>query len=289
MTTRERFVPGMRIGDYRIDRELGADPTGAVYLGLHTVLPRQAAVKIMPALPPSAGARAAAPGEPLSEAERARAIRTLREACLLEALSHPGIPRVFECGILPDRRPWAAFERIEGPTLGSLIASGPLPVGDVVVVLRDVGDLLAHAHGRGVVHRRLTADAIVRTPERGYSVCVRHWEDARMLDTEARVAIDALDDVRALGLIVFRALTGAGPDRAAPVADHAAAAPAELTALVDHMLDTDPASRPPSDEVRDRARWLADTFEPRMSDRLRWAPSLGLSPESIPGGPRRPR
>src|SRR5678816_1580451 len=103
------------------------------------------------------------------------AIRVLREACLLEALSHPGIPRVFECGILPDRRPWAAFERIDGATLGSLIASGPMTISDAVSVLRDVGDLLAHAHARGVVHCRLTVDAIVRTLERGSSVWVRHW------------------------------------------------------------------------------------------------------------------
>jgi hypothetical protein len=235
----------MRIGDYRIERELAEEQSGIVYLGVHTVLPRQAAVKV---------AHAAGEG-------------VLREACLLEALSHPGIPRVFECGRLPDRRPWAAFERIEGASLAELIADAPMPLAEVVGVLRDAGDLLAHVHARGVVHGRLTADAIVRTPERGSSVGVRHWADARSLDAES-----AWDDVHALGVVTFLALTGAAPDPAVATGDHRPDAPPELAGLIDHMLAADPASRPPSDEVRDRARWLAEAFEPRMSDRLRWTP-----------------
>jgi eukaryotic-like serine/threonine-protein kinase len=263
-TGRDRFVPGMRIGNYRIERELGTEETGVVYLGMHTVLPRQAAVKVMhPGIEP---------GPPA-------AVPVLREAILLEALSHPGIPRVFECGMLPDQRPWAAFERIDGTTLADLIAGAPLPISDLVVVLRDVGDLLAHVHAHGVVHRRLTAEAIVRTPDRGHSVCVRHWDDARALDTEPRLAMAALDDVHALGVLVFRALAGGEPDPAVTTAERCPEAPAALAALIDQMLAADPASRPPSDEVRDRARWLADTVEPRMADRLRWTLPAG-SPEA---------
>ena len=265
---RDPFVPGMRIGDYRIERELDTEETGVVYLGLHAVLPRRAAVKVM-----HASAEAAAVADAAATAagpDRSLVRRVLREACLLEALSHPGIPRVFECGILPDRRPWAAFERIDGVTLAQLIASGPMAIADVVSVLRDVGDLLAHAHARGVVHRRLTADAIVRTVERGSSVSVRHWAGARAPDGEARISVEALGDVHALGGVVFQALTGEAPALGAATAERCPAAPAELTALIDHMLEPDPGLRPASDEVCDRARWLADTFEPRMADRLRW-------------------
>lgn len=262
----------MRIGDYRIERELGAEATGVVYLGQHVVLPRQAAVKVMDA----AVERAA-------ERDRSVAARVLREACLLETLSYPGIPKVFECGILPDRRPWAAFERIDGPSIASLIAAGPLEIPDVVAVLRDVGDLLDHAHARGVVHGRLTADAIVRAPDRGSSVCVRHWDGARALDSrdgKPRGGVDARDDVYALGAVALLALTGEAPDPAVSAADRCPAAPAELAALIDQMLAPDPASRPPSDEVRDRARWLADTFEPRVSDRLRWRRSRPVTARS---------
>lgn len=264
---RDRLLPGARIGDYRIDRELAYEETGVVYLGTHAVLPRQAAVKVMH---PSGERRAMA--------------RVLPEAYLLEALSHPGIPRVFECGILPDGRPWAAFERIDGTSLAALTADAPMDVAELVIVLRDVGDLLAHAHARGVAHRRLTAEAIVRTPDRGSSVCLRHWDAACALDPDAREPTDARDDVYALGAVVFRALTGADPEPEVSTADRCAAAPAELTTLIDAMLAVDPAMRPPSDEVRDRARWLADTFEPRLADRLRW--TLPSGTEDAPASGR---
>ncbi len=65
----------MRIGDYRVDRELGTQESCVVYLCLHAVLPRQAAVKVM--------ARGAEPARPTTT-------RVLQEAYLLESLSTPG-------------------------------------------------------------------------------------------------------------------------------------------------------------------------------------------------------
>ena len=144
-----------------------------------------------------------------------------------------------------------------------------------MLIVRDVADLLCHAHARGVVHRRLTGDAIVRTPDRAFGICVRDWDDALTLDTGANVSIDARDDVHALGVIAYRALTGCVPDRNVSTAERYPGAPVELTSLVDHMLATDAAARPTSHEVRDRARWLAATVEPR------WTPSTG-APEAIP-------
>ena len=86
-----------------------------VYLGKHVMLPRRAAIKVMHS----------------SDAWiRQVAVQMLKEACLLEALAHPGVPRVFECGVLADRRPWIAIEHIDGDSIGSLIASAPMAVAD---------------------------------------------------------------------------------------------------------------------------------------------------------------
>lgn len=43
----------------------------------------------------------------------------MREACVLEAVKHPGVPRVFECGLLEDRRPWIVmlFDRMTSSVL----------------------------------------------------------------------------------------------------------------------------------------------------------------------------
>ncbi|MGE0868509.1 MAG: protein kinase [Kofleriaceae bacterium] len=233
-----------RIGDYRIERTLASEEIGVLYLGTHVILPRQAVVKVI---------------HPDQANLKNLAVQLLREACMVDAMFHPAVPRVYECGILPDRRPWAAFEWIDGETLASTLAAEQLGIADIVVFMRDVADALSHAHERGVVHRRLTADALVRTPGRS-GLRIRHWSEARPLDAD-RITVDARDDVYALGVIAFRALTGVLPTRAVAASDLCPHAPRELTSLVDHMLASDPHSRPTSAGVRDRASWLARTME----------------------------
>jgi serine/threonine protein kinase len=260
------FTPEARIGDYKVERTLGSEETGMVYLATHVVLPRQAAIKVMHAS---------------NVWLRQVAVQLIREACILEALSHPGIPRVFECGVLPDRRPWTAYEWVDGPTLATTLAAGPFAMADLVVMVRDIAEVLSHAHERGIVHRRLTADAITQTPNRMVSINLRQWGDACTIDTQAPISVDARDDVHALGVIAHRALTGMPPDRAISTVTHCPAAPRELTSLVDHMLATEPSARPTSGEVRDRVSWLAETLQ-LVPAKPRWTPPLGVVPESIP-------
>lgn len=243
--TVDRFVEGTRIGDYVIEHELAVEEIGVVYLGKHVVLPRLAELKIMHA----------------NEAWlRAKAVQMLREACLLEALTHPGVPRVFECGMLNDKRPWSALEHVEGTTLGATLASGALPVGDVLELVRDIADILDHIHRRGIVHRKLTADAIVRTPKRRFPVCMRQWSDACPLDAEGHIALDPRDDVHELGVIAYRGLTGQMPDLGGTARERIPNAPPDVARLVDLMLSIDPAERPKSAEVRERARNLAEVI-----------------------------
>lgn len=256
-----RFAAGARIGDYRVEREVAIEETSVVYLATHVVLPRQAEIKVTH------------PGS------RIAAIQLLREACILEALSHAGIPRVHECGVLPDRRPWSAIERMAGATLKQLAGDGPLALSDLVVMLRDVADILQHAHERGVVHRRLTANAIVRTQRRRCAHAICEWGDARTLDSDLEAAVDARDDIHALGALMFRALTGTSPAPTTSAAALCPAAPAELVTLIDQML-TEPVLRPTSGDVLDRALWLCDTLEAApLLERPRWTPPQGFVSE----------
>jgi serine/threonine protein kinase len=281
-----RFSAGARIGDYRVDGQLAIEETAVVYLATHVVLPRQAHIKVTH------------PGS------KPAALQVLREACILEALSHEGIPRVHECGVLGDRRPWSAVERMTGTTFKQLTSEGPLALSELVIMLRDVADILHHAHERGVVHRRLTASTIVRTQRRRSGHAVADWGDARTLDTGSEVAVDPRDDVYALGRIAFLALTGhdfvqpassgtwqvPGPnDPATPAATvsgasaaaHSPSAPAELTALIDQML-AEPMARPLACDVFDRAHWLCDTLEAApWLERRRWTPPQGYVSEGV--------
>ena len=260
--TTDRFAPGARIGDYVVEREVAYDAAAIVYFATHVVLPRQSHIKVTH------------PGS------RPAAIQLLREACILEALSHPGVPRVHECGVLADRRPWSSIELMPGVAFDRFVGDRPAALSDVVVALRDVADILRHAHERGIAHRRLTASAILRTQRRRSVYAIEDWADARTLDAEAGVAVDPREDVQALGAIVFRALTGRDAEPGVSAATHCSAVPTELIAVIDQML-AEPVARPTSGEVYDRALWLCDTLEASpLFERPRWTPPGGFVSES---------
>src|SRR3954468_8394335 len=163
-----------RIGNYRVEHELGPTGSGVLLQARHQVLPRRAIIKVV---------HAAFAGE------SPYLVQTLREACILEAISHPGVPIVYESGVLKDRRPWFAFEAIGGPTLDDLLV-GPQPIGEAAGLLRDLADILDPAHRRGVIHRGLRADRVMVTGHRRYPLCIPDWSEAMAHDAGAREAID---------------------------------------------------------------------------------------------------
>ena len=246
--TSDRFIQNARVGDYRIDDELRSEDTGLVYAATHLLLPRRAAVKVM---------------HPAKAYLRSLAVQILREACVLEALSHPGVPRVYECGVLADKRPWVALELIIGETIAELGTSAPMAVGEVATMLRAAADVLAHAHARGVVHNRLTDASIVCTPQRTTPFAVRGWGDVVAHDSNRAAAPHV--DVQDLGLVAYRALTGQLMREGDRVATLVPSAPRELTVLIDDMIARDPAARPTAAEVVARAATIAILEPPRTS------------------------
>jgi eukaryotic-like serine/threonine-protein kinase len=269
------FSPDDRIGNYRVEHELGPTGSGILLQARHQVLPRRAIIKVV---------HAAFAGE------SPYLVQTLREACILEAISHPGVPIVYESGLLRDRRPWFAFEVIRGPTLEDLLAPGALPVREVARMMRDLADILEHAHRRGVIHRGLRPDRIVVTSQRRYPLCIPDWSEAIAHDASASVPppdgsrgyvapelthqgaggaerVDDRADMFALGAIAYRALTGTLPfnPSAANVPYLAARtrrpdAPRELATIIDSLLSFDRFDRPSASEVRAELDWLLGTL-----------------------------
>jgi serine/threonine protein kinase len=205
---------------------------------------------------------------------------------LLRELDHPGTPRVFEIGVLPNLRRWVAIEQIAGTTLAELLAHRRLSSVEVVALLRDVTEILAHAHSRGIVHCNLDPEHIIMPDDRRSNVCISGWEGARyersvapypLVRRRATTAPEQIegrvDDVRtdmfALGVIAYQALHGVLPATNRPPARTL------VETLIDHMLCRRTSLRPSSAKVRAAVSWLCREFE--VMKEASWiAPALAL-------------
>src|SRR5690242_10913723 len=130
---------------YVVQGKLGGGATSIVYLaGLPGSRRERLAVKVL--------LRGASAGQ--------AANRFLREMQVLEKLDHPHIPRIVEPGEAGGSL-FFTMPYIDGETLGErLRRSGQLPILDALLIARDIGDALEHAHSRGVVHRDVKPDNI---------------------------------------------------------------------------------------------------------------------------------
>lgn len=243
------LLEGTRVGELVIVERLGARGTGHLYKAQHRVLPRTATVHVLPA----------AEGE-----LRPVALDLLREACVIDAVDHPGMPRVFDCGLLPDRRPWIASEWIEGRTVAHVLEASQLAIGEILAIIRDVAEILVEAHRRGLVHGHVSPAAIVLPAHlRRFPLCLVDWVGVRTHDSTAPlplvvgsrytspeqaggIALEPRSDVYALGRIGKDLLARTTDDEVSPL----------LLALLDSMTATHRDARPTSLEVRNTAAWL---------------------------------
>ncbi len=143
---------------YVLDRELGRGGMGTVYRALDRNkegLPppnRYVAVKVLRE----------------EFAHRPDALQALRrEAHQAQALSHPGIVNVFDFDHDGDVY-FITMELLEGELLSDLIQRirpGKLPRQAATDILRDLGNAVAYAHSRGVLHMDLKPGNVMITAQ----------------------------------------------------------------------------------------------------------------------------
>ncbi len=148
------LAPGTRIGNYEIISALGAGGMGEVYRGRDTRLDRAVAIKALP----QAFAR-----------DPERLARFEREAKLLASLSHPNIGGIYGIEDVGGA-PHLVLEFIEGTTLGTKLAAGPLATREALDVCGQIAAGLEAAHERGIVHRDLKPGNVMITPSRAVKV-----------------------------------------------------------------------------------------------------------------------
>jgi serine/threonine protein kinase len=140
---------GDRLGPYEIVGPLGAGAMGEVYRARDARLGRDVALKILP------GSFAL---------DSNRLARFQREAQVLASVNHPGIAAIY--GLEESNGVQAlVLELVEGPTLAERIARGALPLDEVLLIARQIGEALEAAHHQGIVHRDLKPANIKIRPD----------------------------------------------------------------------------------------------------------------------------
>jgi WD40 repeat protein/tRNA A-37 threonylcarbamoyl transferase component Bud32 len=206
--------PGSSIGDFTLIRQIGSGGAGVVFLAQQRQPSR--IVELM-----------------ASTMRRRFEI----EAELLAQLQHPGIAQVYaaysgDAGTPP----FIAMELVNGPPLTQYAEARQLSVRDRVDLVARTCDAVQHAHQRGIIHRDLKPGNILvdeggqpkvvdfgvaRTIGANVSVTTVVTETGELIGTVAYMspeqveatpnAVDTRTDIYALGVILFRLLTGRLP------------------------------------------------------------------------------
>ena len=92
--------------------------------------------------------------------------RFFNEARAANAIRHPGIVEVFDCGTLASGTAYIVMELLEGENLAARLRTvGRLPVPDARRIAAQTASALAAAHAAGIVHRDLKPDNLFLVPD----------------------------------------------------------------------------------------------------------------------------
>lgn len=308
---RVRMREAKRVGQYRVEREIGEGGMSHVFLARHAHLKRPAAVKVLKA----------------HLATDEAVTRFQREAQLCSQLSHPNTIEIYDYGTTRDGRWYYAMEYLRGISFEDLVRrEGPMPVARVLHALRQACGSLKEAHDRGWVHRDVKPNNlmlcarggeydVVKVVDFGLIKQVRdpHTRDitqySKILGTPLYMAperlrnpadADARADIYALGAVAWFAITGRAVfdaetdhdtvyrvlNEPAPSLAQGGArdAPPALEALIARCLAKDRGMRPASiDEVRSALDAIARHFPWSEADARAWwdsrAAALGIPDE----------
>jgi len=251
---------GKTISHYKILSKLGEGGMGVVYKAEDLTLGRTVALKFLP------------PDSVDTEDDRTRLVHEARAAA---ALLHPNICPVYEIAEA-EGRTFISMAYIEGRSLKDRIAEGPLPLEEALVRARQIGDALASAHVKGIIHRDIKPGNVMLLPDGrpilmdfGLAKVAGTTKLTRTGTTMGTVAYmspeqvlgkqaDHRSDIWALGVVLYEMVSGKVPfggdyeaallysilnEDPEPLSGEGKDAPAGFDGIIAKALAKDPARR----------------------------------------------
>ncbi|MCK6547566.1 serine/threonine protein kinase [Myxococcota bacterium] len=217
----QRLPAGTRVGEYVVEAQLGEGGFGAVYRGVHPVIGKAVAIKVL-------SARHSSDPRIVS--------RFVSEARATITIGHANIVDIFSFGQLPDGRPYYVMELLDGTNLyDRLQQRGRFSVEETIEILGQVAAALDAAHAAGIAHRDLKPENIFLVAGDQLRVKLLDFGVAKLLDdsvprqhrTETGAAlgtpsymapeqcmgraVDHRADIYAFGVVAYEMLTGRLP------------------------------------------------------------------------------
>ncbi len=223
------FVGRLLDRRFALLRRIAVGGMGALYEALQLPVERAVAVKLI--RPELLG--------PDGDAVRAR---FRREARAVSRLKHPNTVTLFDFGETASGELFMAMEYIEGQNLEQALRDGPIAAERAIALVSQAAQALEEAHRLGVVHRDLKpanimlaqhGDNVERVkvvdfgiarlldglPDQNYTLTGKISGTPQYMSPEVvrGGAADHRSDIYALGLILFRAVTGRPPFEGTPI------------------------------------------------------------------------
>lgn len=206
---------GQKINDrYEIIKSIGEGGMANVYLAKDTILDRQVAVKVLR-------------GDLSTDEKFIR--RFQREALSVSNLSHPNIVEVYDVGE-EDGQYYIVMEYIEGKTLKQLLYKrGALTLPEVIDIMTQLTDGLAHAHEAYIIHRDIKPQNImiedngtIKITDFGIAMAVNATQFTQTNSVMGTVhylppeqangkSATVKSDIYSLGILMYELLTGSVP------------------------------------------------------------------------------
>ncbi len=136
--------------------------------------------------------------------------RTRASARLLTRLDHPNLAKVVDFSTSAAGRGYWVLEHLVGRDLGAVLEErGHVPVATAIDWVRQALAGLEHAHAAGLVHGELEVEHlfVVDHPDGRQTIKLVHVAAVEPQQA-AGAAFDARVDLRALGLVLYRAVAG---------------------------------------------------------------------------------